>query len=146
MTYFFSITNMFPPFLKPISDENFFSQKKSVCVRKFISSPKLFEMNKWQKHSSQKVGVCVRKIISSPNILILHEKTYFVTQLIETTRWQKKILKKKTFCMKKLVSSPNYLKWICDEIFSSPNISVSVRKVFFSLNILILREKTCFIT
>ena len=68
--------------LKPIGGEKISSQKESDCVRKLISSPKLFEMNKWRNIFLTKCKCLGEKVISSLNVFILCEKIYFVTQFI----------------------------------------------------------------
>ena len=57
-----------------------------------------------------------------------------------------KTQKIKLFAWGHLFRHPNYLKRIGDEIFSSPNLSVCMRKIILLLNVLILCEKTCFVT
>ena len=95
--------------LKPIGDKKKFSQKKCDCVRKLVSSPKLFKNNKWPNFFLRKDNY-------------LGEESCFVTQCIHFV-W------KNWFC------HPNYLKRIGDEIFFSQKISVWVRKVISSPNV-----------
>ena len=75
----------------------------------------------------------MRKYISSPNYLkqigdeIFHHK-------------------RKVIAWENLFRHHNYFKQIDDEKCSSQKISVCVRKIILSPNILILREKICFVT
>ena len=126
---------------------NIFSKKGKVFTWGNFRHPNYFKRIGDKKLSSQMVSICVRKIILSPNVLILSEKTYFVTKLLWINMWQKhfltkgKYLREETYLVTQII-----LNKLVTKKLSSQNIRVCVMKVVLSPNVLILREETYFVT